>query len=376
MINKERNYGLDLLRIVSMFMILILHFLGKNNILSNISPNTFNNHFAWFLESICIVAVNCYVLISGYFLIDFNFNLKRIFNIWGKVLFYSILIGCLMFILGMADLSIINILHTIFPVFTKSYWFITVYFCLCFISPFLNILIKKINKKQYRILLCLLFIMFCFIPTFVPSEFMLDLNGGTGIIWFVFLYLVAAYIRLYCEKKANYKLHLIKYFLGCIILFFMREFVIYLFQSLGLNTDYSEKLFMYNTIFVFIPSVYLFSYFKDLAIKSDRLKNIIKFIAPFTLSVYIIHEHPLFIPVLYGNIFHLNNFINSNYIFLIIFIDSIILFIVCILFDKLRNKISKLISNLNIVLKIKEKIFQCEKILDNKINYFFDNFVE
>ena len=369
---RERNYGLDLLRIVSMFMILILHFLGKNNILTNSSFYSFNNHLAWLLESLCIVAVNCYVLISGYFSIDSKFNSKRIIDIWLKVLFYSILIGCFMFMFCNTPLSIINIINCFFPVFTKTYWFITVYICLCFFSPFLNILIKNLTKEKYRLLIILCFILFCLIPTFVPSEFMIDLNGGTGIVWFCFLYLFAAYIRLYGKNIKKRKNYLIFYLISCLILFLAREFILYLFPKIGLNALFFEKLYNYNTIFVFISSLCLFYYFNNLFIKKQKTKDLIKCIAPYTLAVYLIHEHPLFISTLYNNIFHINELINSNYIFLVIILDAVLLYIFCILIDKARNKIMLFFNNLKIILKFKNMLSNFIKKLSIIINKFFD----
>ena len=61
---KERNCSLDLLRIISMLMILTLHYLGKGNALT-IQSNM--KYVVWFMEIACMISVNLYVLISGYF---------------------------------------------------------------------------------------------------------------------------------------------------------------------------------------------------------------------------------------------------------------------------------------------------------------------
>lgn len=74
---KKRNEGIELLRIISMIMILILHYLGHGGILDNLSANNFYYYIAWTLEGICFVAVNIYVLITGYFLCTSKANLKK-----------------------------------------------------------------------------------------------------------------------------------------------------------------------------------------------------------------------------------------------------------------------------------------------------------
>ena len=61
-----RNYGIDLLRIISMVMIQILHILGNGGILNASIGAPVRNNVAWFLEIASYCAVNCYALISGY----------------------------------------------------------------------------------------------------------------------------------------------------------------------------------------------------------------------------------------------------------------------------------------------------------------------
>lgn len=63
---QERNYGIDFLRIISMFMIVILHILGNGGILASVQIGSSNYHLAWILEIASYCAVNCYALISGY----------------------------------------------------------------------------------------------------------------------------------------------------------------------------------------------------------------------------------------------------------------------------------------------------------------------
>ena len=61
----SRNYGIDLLRIISMLGVVFLHVLGHGGILSlDLSPVKFS--MVWFIEILAYPAVNCFVLISGY----------------------------------------------------------------------------------------------------------------------------------------------------------------------------------------------------------------------------------------------------------------------------------------------------------------------
>ena len=63
---KERNYGIDLLRILSMFMVVLLHLCGFGGVLSNVKPFSVNYYIAWFLEIVSYCAVDVFALISGF----------------------------------------------------------------------------------------------------------------------------------------------------------------------------------------------------------------------------------------------------------------------------------------------------------------------
>ena len=65
--NKEkRNYGIDFLRIYSMFLVVLLHSLGQGGLLYNLSMPDKQHSFVWFLEIFAYCAVNIFGLISGY----------------------------------------------------------------------------------------------------------------------------------------------------------------------------------------------------------------------------------------------------------------------------------------------------------------------
>lgn len=89
---KERNRNLDLLRIVSMFMVVLLHSFNHGGLLQDIAPayGTPNLYLVQAIFSFCLVAVNCFVLISGYFLCASDFKLKKWVSTWGQALVYSV----------------------------------------------------------------------------------------------------------------------------------------------------------------------------------------------------------------------------------------------------------------------------------------------
>lgn len=65
--SSERNHRIDLLRIVSMCMILMLHANGHGGGIGKYEFGTMGYTLLWLVESACIVGVNEFVLITGYY---------------------------------------------------------------------------------------------------------------------------------------------------------------------------------------------------------------------------------------------------------------------------------------------------------------------
>ncbi|MCR5648942.1 MAG: acyltransferase, partial [Oscillospiraceae bacterium] len=62
----ERNHGVDLLRIVSMLMVVVLHILGQGGLLDAVSAPSLRHTLCWLLLAAAYCAVDCYAMISGY----------------------------------------------------------------------------------------------------------------------------------------------------------------------------------------------------------------------------------------------------------------------------------------------------------------------
>lgn len=93
--NKEKTYfhNLDLLRIVSMFMIVLTHILGKGGLRDAVDGREDAYFFiVWIMQIFAYVAVNCYGLISGYIGLGSESKLSKIALLWLQVLFYTLVI--------------------------------------------------------------------------------------------------------------------------------------------------------------------------------------------------------------------------------------------------------------------------------------------
>lgn len=165
--SSERILGIDIIRIVSMLMILVLHICLQGGILDALTVGSAAYGAAWLLESFCYCAVNCYALITGYVMYSAerkNFKYSRIIPLWLQVFVWSVLIVILFKVFGHAELTVKDVISAVFPILNSRYWYFTAYFGMFFLIPFFNILIDNIDKKGYICLIATLFF-----RIFVPS---------------------------------------------------------------------------------------------------------------------------------------------------------------------------------------------------------------
>jgi surface polysaccharide O-acyltransferase-like enzyme len=157
---NKRNYGIDLLRIIAMFFVVILHTIGHGGVLKT-SDSIFSFALNWFLETFAMPAVTLFVLISGF--VGFRSNkpfpkLKNIISLYATVLFYSVMSYIILTLAFQRDFSIIQFIKACLPVLANQYWFFSCYIALFFISPILNAFVDKAEKRMLTIVLLTLFL--------------------------------------------------------------------------------------------------------------------------------------------------------------------------------------------------------------------------
>ena len=137
----KREGNFEVLRTVAMFFIVFYHCLthgvGDGYSFDSSQPvSLINGLFSDFILVFSSIAVNLYVMISGYFLVDRNFKLSRIVRTWTNACFYSCVITVVFMSLQFTPMSIVSLGKSLFPISTDAYWFVTQYIGLLIISPF------------------------------------------------------------------------------------------------------------------------------------------------------------------------------------------------------------------------------------------------
>jgi len=331
--NHLRETNFELLRIIAMVMVVALHYMYHGGALKGTAPYSVNWFFSWIIEAFCIIAPNCYILVSGYFLINSEFKAKKLRNLWLQVLFYSISIYFLLIGFGAINFNIFDCIKSCMPVLLGRYWFATTYIVMYIFSPYLNIAIRSMDNKQMQKLIIIMFATLSIWPTFFLYG--PDITGGYSIIQFVYLYFIASYIRLHWDFNIECYYYFLLYLL-VVLLLVAEEMVILTFSP---NRSNTSLLYHYNSVLVVLASICFFLFFRGISIKNIIINKSIVYIAGLTFGVYLISDNDFLRDILYDNILHTRLFYTSAIYIPVALGSTMAVFIVCIIIDIIRKKL-------------------------------------
>lgn len=325
-ISNDRNYGIDALRIYSMFMIVVLHILSKGGILENTSGGGY--YLAWFLEIFAYCAADSYALISGY--IRPQKGKKRNFIkfgiMWTQVVFYSFGVTALFYLLHIGNVSRRAVIESIFPVASTQYWYFTAYVGLLFLIPVLDFLIDNLSQKDCNIMVLLLIAVFSIYGTFSKvfgDPFMLA--DGYSVLWLCMLYFLGAWMKKYnILNIISSKVSIVGILLNTVFVWICFCWV----PFGGLLVSYISPFVLFNA--VFFLSVFARLNFGILG------KRIIAWISPATFGVYLIHCQKVIFNEYLKDAFLWVTALDSYLISIIVLLAAEFIFILCLIVEKIR----------------------------------------
>jgi len=335
--NKSvRQSGIELLRIILILMILVVHYFHgeKGGLFNNVDKNSFNYYISHIIESFCIIAVNVFILITGYFSVKKNYvKVSKAINLYAIAIFYGFVF--LIFSVIRTDNSLIMNMKDLYTSVCCN-WFLDIYCILFLFIPFINKLLNSISQKQFKLLLFISVVVFNVIS--IVNNIVLK-DGGYGIINFIILYMIGAYINKYDVKPFLNKKII------CILIITICTAITFAFSL------YNLKAWDYSSIFNVIASVAMFLIFRNMKFES----SIINKLSSYTFSVFIIHTNRFISNFLYRDIFKSNEYWNDNMMIVNLLKTVFGIYIVCLVIEFLRRLLFGRIIDKNIE-KIKFKI--------------------
>lgn len=302
----KREYGLDLLRIISMMGIVATHILIAGDGRGPMYTASPAGVLLQALTFLSICSVDLFAMLSGYLyapkprarfgnLIGLLVNLEA----------YCVLFTVVLYFLSssfLVDAS--SVLASLFPMTVGAYWYLTAYICVFLLIPWLNKLIQSMTRRQHAALLGTLFCLFCLVPTLTGTDYFV-IQDGYSPFWLIFCYLLGSYIRLYREEVTRkvpqrwYPLFLLGNILAAMACYAL---VMYGY----LPETVFERISTFNSPLCIGNAVILMLMFLDIRITGNRWQQILQTLSGAAFDVYVIHCHNYFYDI----------FIRGNFDFL------------------------------------------------------------
>lgn len=321
-----RNSNIELLRIVLILMVISLHYLNGadwgGGLLSHVTQGSLNYYIANFLESAFIMAVDTFIIITGYFSLNkTSIRIAKPIKLYSLLIFYGLIFSA--FMLCFKN-PVMNFETLKFVAKTICYrWFLVIYCVLYILIPFLNKFIHSLTQKQFFTLLVINAIFFYVINTFSPW---LTVNDyGYGIVNFINLYLVGAYLKLYHPDPLPKKIGSL-IFLGCVLFTTVFSIIPLAFAS--------SRAWSYISIFNLISAIALFEFFRAMDIKYN---SVINYFASYTFAVYIINGCGPVPPFVYRKIFKSDLYWNHPHMIFNFIICVLGFYCICVVIEFMRR---------------------------------------
>lgn len=323
----KRQSNLELLRIVSMTLIVAHHYSVHGGFI--LPEMNFNKAFIQVLSLGGKLGVDCFVLITGYFMIESKFRLEKLVKLWAQIWFYSILFMAIFYGFGITEFNFDTFIRNLMPITYSMYWFATTYLVLYILTLFLNPAVKAMSRKRYLALVGTLGILWSVFPTITNGDF-----GYSTLGLFILLYLIGGYFRLYPTPwtgrcKSNFLFGIIMY--GIII---ASAFLVdCLESSIPQLAGFESYLAGENKITTILCAVGLFLGFKNLKMRYHPWLNRV---AASMFSVYLIQENNFIHPLIWSKWFKNRLYSWSSDLWIHALVCIVIVIVVCTVIDQIR----------------------------------------
>ncbi len=323
---QERDSSIELLRIIAMLLVLMVHASFKAldaPTMEDVLNSPISSFLRFLSESISIICVNVFILITGWFSI--RPKVSRFCGLVFQVLFIAVFIYlCLLLLEEIEPWGVLDWIRLL--LLRRELWFVSAYLVLYIISPILNAFVSSADRKTFKYVLLTFFVIQTIYGTSSKWSFFCS---GYSPLSFVGLYLLARYMRIYhCRFCTLPKWYDISIYLCSTILITIMSMI-----SVG-YAGYDGWLFYeYSSPMVIISSVCFFLFFTKLSFQNKA----VNWVASSAFAVYLFHCDPsLFYPYY---LLPIKSFYNNDPFFLFLLHTSsliIVVFIMAILVDKIR----------------------------------------
>ncbi len=285
-LQKRRDSNLELFRILTMLLIVAHHYVVNSGLTAPDGPIFANPLSADSIYLLLIgawgkIGINCFVLITGYFMCKSEITATKFVKLLFEIMFYKITIGLIFFISDYQPFEWKSFLKLFVPITAVQQDFVGCFILFFLFIPFLNVLIRNLDERKHIYLLIMCSITYILFGT----VHRVDMNY---VSWFMVLYIISSYIRLYPKKwMLNLKLCGLMLLLTVVLSAISVLVCTWLGIKMGKNVPFYFVTDS-NALLAVITGIFAFLFFKNLKLPYNSFINAV---ASTTFGVLLIHAN-------------------------------------------------------------------------------------
>ena len=203
-------------------------------------------------------------------------------------------------------------------------------------------MLVRLSKRQLQLLLAVLIGLFCVWPNLLAFSDLLPFGDGYSVCWFVTLYCIAAYLRLYPALPRRGVC--LAVYVGCSLVIAAEHFLYLRFlDGSGIASLFGDAashlptlFYAYNSVPVLAASVALFLFFRSITLSGARVSRAVTHVSSLTFGVYLIHDHESVRKWLWGAL-RLSDSADSARIVWLLPVVCLAVFAACLAIEQLRQ---------------------------------------
>ena len=329
---KKRDSNLELYRIIVMLLIVAHHYVVNSGLIP-ILDNHWESERTLFYYLFGLwgkVGINCFVLITGYYMCTSSISLRKFMKLFFEIEFYHVICYLIFVVTGYVDISLKGAFRAIWPVNTVDDGFASCFLLFYLCIPFLNVLISNVNQKAHRNLILLGLFIYTVLGT-IPL-FYVEMNY---VSWFSVLYFIASYIRLY---EIPYKQNVKFWGWGIVISLIITTLTVIIICFVNAKFGKNLNVFFFvkdsNKILAVVVSICAFNYFRNIKLTYNKYVNMM---GASTFGVLLIHAGSDDMRRwLWKDTLHVADQFYSDYFVLHALFSCIGVFLLCVCVDQIR----------------------------------------
>lgn len=275
-----RQSNIELLRLLSMFALLFLHFYVHTLLHSEVYAlqTGFWKNFPLVVSSLTSLQVNIFILISGWF--GIRTTPKKIISFYFLCAFYGVLTYLISLGIGnsfsLADLAISFMPFSAM----KGWWFVKAYLFLMLLAPLFNKAIENMSKRDFLYVLLALVFINSILGFFYKQE--INKDGG-NFMQLMYVYFIGRYLALHLNVERQKLRKWTAIISICSVALYA---FVWILNDNYLHVVNSYTFLLRNNAWSLFNSIVIFLFFTTIRFDSKS----INWLAKGAFSVYLVHD--------------------------------------------------------------------------------------